>query len=194
MAEHDQSGFPREIFDELDHKLRHSDWQGGAPEAHGLLTGLACRGITAPQLQNRLFLFNSDEASLRTLLQGLFELVLRDLGSTTPTFDLLLPDDGQPVAHRSDELAGWCSGFIQGYLHDGEQALSAGSAEAREIIRDIVDISGMVHGLSGDAEEDTEAERSLVEIEEYLRAGVQFVYDEQVADLRGDAQPPAETH
>ena len=194
MSETGTPGFSREIYEQLDRKLRESPWQSGASEAHGLLTGLACRGISDTQVQNKLYLFNSDDPSLATLVQGLFELVLRDLKSSTPAFDLLLPGEDEAPSRRSDELAGWCSGFVQGYLHDGEHALSEGSAETREIIRDIMDISSMEHGLTGNPEEDSEAEKSLVEVEEYLRVAVQFVYDERVSDFTESTPAPTETH
>ncbi len=166
--------FQQKIYPELDRKLRLTPFNGGAPEAHGLLTGLACRGITVQNLQNKLYLFqfNSDQDS--TLLQGLFELILRDLQSSSLTYRLLLPDDGTSPVIRTDEIANWCGGYMQGFLHDGDSAFSDSNGTIREILQDIMDMGGLY--LEEASPE--EAEKSITEIEEYLRVGVQLIYDE----------------
>ncbi len=169
-----EMAFQQEIYPELDRKLRLTPFNGGAPEAHGLLTGLACRGITVQELQNKLWLFQLNSDQDLTLLQGLFELILRDLQSSTLTYHLLLPDDDTSPVIRTDEIANWCGGYVQGFCHDGEAALSNSNETTREILRDIMDMSGLY--LQESSRE--EAEKSMTQIEEYLRVGVQLIYDE----------------
>ncbi len=167
--------FQQKIYLELDQKLRLTAFNGGAPEAHGLLSGLACRGITVQDLQNKLWLFqlNSDDPD-SILLQGLFELILRDLQSSTLTYRILLPDDDSSPIIRTDEIANWCGGYMQGFLHDGDSAFSNSNETIREILEDIMDMGGL--HLQQDSME--EAEKSIAQIEEYLRVGVQLIYDE----------------
>ena len=165
--------FQQKIYQELDQKLRSTAFNSGAPEAHGLLTGLACRGVSVQELQNKLYLFqlNSDQDLI--LLQGLFELILRDLQSSTLTYHLLLPgDDTSPVV-RTDEIANWCGGYMQGFCHDGDTAFSDSNETIREMLQDIMNMGGLY--LEETSME--EAEKAMMEIEEYLRVGVQLIYD-----------------
>ena len=179
--------FQQKIYLELDRKLRLTSFNGGAPEAHGLLTGLACRGVTVQELQNKLYLFrlNSDQDLI--LLQGLFELILRDLQSSTLTYHLLLPDDDTNPVIRTDEIANWCGGYMQGFCHDGDSAFSDSNETIHEMLRDIMDMGGLY--LEEASQE--EAEKSIMEIEEYLRVGVQLIYDEITGiDKSGSARVP----
>ncbi len=169
--------FQQQIYPELERKLKSTSFNGGAAEAHGLLSGLACRGITVQELQNKLYLFQIDRNQDSILLQGLFELILRDLQSSTLTYHILLPDDDTSPIIRTDEIANWCGGYMQGFLHDGESAFSDSNETVREILRDIMNMGGLY--LEEASRE--EAEKSIAEIEEYLRVGVQLIYDE-VAD------------
>ncbi len=175
--------FQQKIYLELDRKLRLTPFNGGAPEAHGLLTGLACRGVTVQDLQNKLYLFQLDSDQDSILLQGLFELILRDLQSSTLTYRLLLPDDDVSPVIKTDEIANWCGGYMQGFFHDGESAFSGSHETIREILQDIMNMGGLY--LEEASRE--EAEKSIMEIEEYLRVGVQLIYDE----ITGAAQSGA---
>ena len=197
MSETAPGEFQRGIFNALDAKLRTSAWQSGAAEAHGLLTGLACRGVTGAELGGCLHLLRLGENAApdaeKLLLTGLFELVVRDLTSQQPVFNPLLADDDSPAAARAAELADWCSGFMQGFCHDGDHAAQTGSAEVREALRDVVEISGLQLGAGDSAEND----RSLTEIEEYLRVAIQLIFDERTGDAQAavpGGQGAAEIH
>lgn len=185
MSNQDPKQFQRKIYQNIDEKLRKSSWKSGASEAHGLLTGLACRGVTTQQLANKIYLFQveSDDAAgeYLTLLEGLFELIIRDLNSSQPTFDVLIPEDDDPLILRVDELTNWCGGYIQGFCHDGDHLIRQRSIEAQEMIQNIMDISGMQLGHTEIEAE--EQERALTEVEEFLRIGIQFIYDETVNNL-----------
>ncbi len=168
-----EMSFQQKIYPQLDHKLRTTPFNGGAPEAHGLLTGLACRGVTVQELRDKLYLFRLDSDQDFMLLQGLFEWILEGLQSSTLPYRLLLPDDHANPVMRVDEIANWCAGYTQGFFHDG--GAFPGSGESiDEMLRDIMDMGGL-HLQQADREE---AEKSITEIEEYLRIGVQLIYDE----------------
>ena len=194
MKEHDSRQFQRNIYLDLDQKLRKSGWNSGASEAHGLLTGLACRGVTGTQVINKLYLLRVAEDEDSTMLQGLFEFISRDLESTEPTFDPLFPDQETSIARRSDETANWCSGFIQGFCHDGSAAMNQGSTEVQELLQDVMNIGGMQAGTMqpDDSTDNGEEERALTEIEEYLRVGIQLIYDETVGFTRTAEQSAAD--
>ena len=194
MTENDPRQFQQKIYRELDEKLRSTGWKSGASEAHGLLTGLACRGVTSSQVTNRFYLFQVDEEEEIPVLQGLFELVSADLESSEPTFNLLLADGSSEITERIDEVANWCAGFLQGFCSDGSAVLKECSNEVQELIQDIMDISGMqADQPSANEEKDAEEEeRSLTEIEEYLRVGVQLIYDELVGISQSATHPAAD--
>ena len=46
-----------EIYKALNDKLRNTAWASGAAEAHGLLSALACCGVTDAQLPQQARLF-----------------------------------------------------------------------------------------------------------------------------------------
>lgn len=177
--------FPQKIYHELDQKLKSTDFNSGVSEAHGLLVGLACRGVAFEELQNKLYLFQLSGNEDLILLQGLFELILRDLQSSTPTFDLLLPADDVSLVIRADEISNWCGGYMQGFCHDGDYIFTDSNDTTREMLRDIMDIGGL-HIDEADREE---SEKALMEIEEYLRVGVQLIYDETTNSDKSTALP-----
>ena len=165
----------QKIYPELDRKLKATPFNGGAAEAHGLLSGLACRGVGARELHSKLYLFQLDNDQDSILLQGLFEWILRDLQSSALAYRLLLPDDDTGPVIRTDEIANWCGGYTQGFFHASD-AFPGDNETVHEMLRDIMDMGGLYLEKS-DREE---AEKSIMEIEEYLRVGVQLIYDEIV--------------
>lgn len=160
-----------QIYHELDAQLRASDWGGGAAEAHGLLTGLACYGLTRPNLGEKLYLFCVPPDHDATLFEGLFELILQDLNAANFVSHPLLPTPQAPTEHI-EAAANWCIGFIQGYYHAATPNTPKKTTPAQEVVDDIMIISGLTP-----TSPDETTEQSLMEIEEYLKVGVQLVYD-----------------
>jgi uncharacterized protein YgfB (UPF0149 family) len=95
------------------------------------------------------------------------------------TFMPLLPDDDTALPERVRALASWCSGFISGLGQGGatfEGALSE-SDEVTEIVGDLIEIgkASLDVEASGDAES---AEAAYAEVAEFVRVGVQIVFEE----------------
>ena len=166
--------FQANIFADLDRKLRQSSWQSGASEAHGLLSGLACRGIRSEQLRAKAWLLQLTEPDDLALLDGLYDWLLRDLHSDGFEFQLLLPGEDAGCARHAESLADWCGGFVQGFLHDGDARIDAFPAAVREALDDIIAISRLDTRAPGD----DDSERQLLEIEEYLRVAAQVIFEE----------------
>jgi len=170
------------LYTSLDEKLREIGWDSGVSEVHGLLTGLACRGLSAHHIGNKMYLFELDAEQDCTPLQALYELVLQNLESDDPVFDLMLPDDEESAFRRADEIANWCSGFAQGFCHDGEISVLQKQGPVKEMFDDIMSIARIQADLP-DNEADREGEdRALSEIEQYLRVGIQLIYEEMAAN------------
>lgn len=168
--------FRAEIYQHLDRKLRGSRFGGGASEAHGLLSALACRGICSERLRAKAYLLQLTEPADLNLIEGLHEMIVRDLHADGFRFNLLLPGDQASAARKTAALADWCGGFLQGFLHDhdGEAQLTDFPATVREAIDDIIAISRAdAPPPPGEA-----LERQLLEIEEYLRVATQLIFEE----------------
>ena len=64
--------------------------------------------------------------------------------------------------------------------------MNQGSTEVQELLQDVMNIGGMQAGVMqpDDSTDIGEEERALTEIEEYLRVGIQLIYDETVGFTR----------
>lgn len=92
-------------------------------------------------------------------------------------FTLLLPGDDESIAERTGALADWARGFALALLRGDELTLESLEGDSAEVVRDLLKISDARPGE--DSEED---ERALVELEEYMRVGVQLVFEELQPD------------
>ncbi|MYB35224.1 MAG: UPF0149 family protein [Gammaproteobacteria bacterium] len=171
-----------ELYAGLDEKLRDIGWDSGVPEAHGLLTGLACRGFSAKHIGNKMYMFELDSGQDSASLQALYELVLKNLESDDPVFDLMLPGDDESAFRRADEIANWCSGFAQGFCHDGDMSILQRTGPVKEMFDDIMSIARIQTDFSDDEVERQGENRALTEIEQYLRVGIQLIYEEMAVN------------
>lgn len=98
-------------------------------------------------------------------------------------FALLLPGDDATVAERTAALADWARGFAVALLRGNELTPERLGGDSTEVVQDLMKISEARPGE--DSEED---ERALTELVEYMRVGVQLVFEE----LQPDAQEQAD--
>ncbi len=177
--------FQQKIYRDLDEKLKSTPWNSGAAEAHGLLTGLACRGVRTENIASKVYLFRVDNPEGTTLFEGMLELVLRDLQSEEPTFNLLLPPEEAGNKEIAFAISDWCQGFLQGFCFDGETEINRQGEDIQELINDMIEIGNIdVTSIEENNEED---EKSLVELEEYLRVGIQGIYDRNTGPLNSSS-------
>jgi len=92
-------------------------------------------------------------------------------------FSLLLPQDEAPIDERAASVADWARGFVLALLRGEQLRLEDLNADSGEFLRDLFKISEAA--ADGGAEEE---ERALAEIEEYMRVGVQLVFEELQPD------------
>ncbi len=182
---------PNMTFEELDDALGACHASLSGAEAHGSLCGtLAVRGQWQPEHWIAELIPERGESDRERAAVELLELVFIETQSTLVRdqmeFQPLLPGDDTPIAGRVEALAAWCSGFLHGLGAGGLKEGSDLPAEVQEIVRDFVEMSQAVV----DPEETEEAnEEAYVELQEYLRASAQLVYETLVLDRpgRGDA-------
>ena len=122
-----------------------------------------------------------DEAAAGALLlERLTELLAQTraiLADTEFGFVPAAPGDTGSLGQQLEGLTDWCRGFLLGFSAGGNRELRALSPEAREFLEDMVQMSDAeLEAEDGDAEGEA---RALAELVEYLRAGVQLLYDER---------------
>jgi uncharacterized protein len=158
-----------------------------AAEAHGTLTGGLC-ATGDYHLDDWLREILPEGRADPAAAAALYELYAATAGSLVEIdmqFEPLLPADAQPIAARTAALAEWCQGFLYG--------LGAGSipdagrlpGEVGEFVRDLAEITR----ASVDASQDDDSnESAYAELVEFVRVGVQLLYEELAPARRA---PPA---
>lgn len=183
--------------DELQRQLRAVGADAEAAEAHGEFCGRACLGgATAIREWQKALLPEADASDvLAQECSGSLELLAADtllkLEAGDLGFQLLLPDDDEPLQARTAALADWCHGFMQGLVvagaaDQGRAADMLDEALPDEILDDFSEITKA--GAASDAGE--EGEQAYAELVEYVRVSAQLIYDE-LAALRGGSASAA---
>ncbi len=162
-------------------------------ECHGLLCGLwsASGGVG---LEEWLRLMRSEDlgagappapspparpSASEAVLQRLYKETVTQLEDPEFGLRLLLPDDEQPLAMRTEALADWCKGFLFGLGVGGVENYRQTPPAVQEIIKDFTEITRAYHEDEGDDEVD---ESSFMEVMEYVRVGAMLVYEELQAE------------
>ncbi len=162
-------------FNELAQALAGAGCQTEAAECHATLTGLLCAGGSLPQDWMAQISGGGDSLDdCRAELEALRSGVTAALASDSLEFDLLLPDDDEPLEIRTDALGHWCQGFLYGLTLGGIEAGQALPGDVGEVVSDFSRLSEVRH--EGEASE--EDETSYTEICEFVRVGTQLVFEE----------------
>lgn len=167
-------------FDDIDLALEDIGAAQGAAAIHGLLSGLACAGAELPDARLCALMAEAldvdlpadtvrDLLAMNRTLRSQFED--EDLG-----FELLLPEDDQPLADRVRCMAEWCDGFLGGF---GQGSGNRSDADLTPDVRDLIASLGeFTRAEVGDETEGEEAERDFAELVEYLRIAAMTIFTE----------------
>ena len=171
-------------YDALGRALRGAGASTDAAEAHGIVCGVICasggKQATAwvPLLLGEVAGERKKEAAaLSKSLLVVHERTLGELTSPGFEFDLLLPPDDCELLQRVEALAQWCRGYVLGLVAGGVTSQAALRGDAAEVLQDLIKISDVTTG-EGQSEEQ---ERDFAELKEYVRVGVQAIFDERDA-------------
>lgn len=158
--------------------LRSLGFRLDAAEYHGALCGMLCVQDSPPDDLGLDMDSPADAEQVpaaRRQLQQLRKSSLGNLCDPDSGFVPLLPDDDEDLNRRVEALAQWCDGFLYGLATKPALDLNQGSAELREIVNDLVQISRA--GVEDEEDPDENAdENAYMELVEYVRAGVQLVF------------------
>ena len=161
-----------------------------AAEAHGMLAGCLCgaSGYRFEDWLREILPEGRTDADATETLYALYAASADALLQPDMEFELLLPSDAQPLEARTAALAEWCQGFLYG--------LGAGSipdahrlpGDAGEIVRDFAEITRA--GVDAEAGEESN-ESAYAELVEFVRVGVQLLFEELASARRPPPGPLA---
>jgi len=146
-------------------------------ECHGVLCGMLCspEGFEAQDWLQYLTGYpelHGVRLGTDSALLDLLQSTLRGMDSDDFGFELLLPDDDEPLIVRTDALGGWCRGFLSGF--GTTRGAAATSNESQEFLGDLYRIS-QVDPQDADGEV---GEHAFQEIVEYARMGAILLREE----------------
>lgn len=148
-----------------------------AAEAHGTLAGALC-ALVPYRLEDWLAEIlpeGVDYPDTENALRSLYEETVAALSGPSMQFELLMPDDDRPLQERTRALTSWCTGFLYGLGSNGAADPERLPGDLGEIVRDLTEITR----ADVDADDGAEAnEAALAELVEFVRVGVQLVFDE----------------
>jgi hypothetical protein len=176
----DTTAHPRPDYDAIEAKLAAAIVTASAAEIHGLLTGWLCAppsagGDGAAFLRKQLVAEHPTAARLvDELAAELSDWTRAQLADPGFGFTPLLPDESEGIARQTEALADWCQGFVYGLAEAGVRDLHRLPKDVREFLEDMLSLAGAESDAT--ASEEDEA-RALAELVEYVRVGVQLVYE-----------------
>jgi uncharacterized protein len=148
-----------------------------AAEAHGTLTGCLCAlGDYGFEDWLRDILPEGQlQPGAADALHELYSATCGALENTDMEFEPLLPSDAQPLDARTAALAEWCQGFLYGLGSGAIPDVGGLPGEVGEIVRDLAEIS---HAGVEPGQDDESNETAYAELVEFVRVGVQLVFEE----------------
>jgi uncharacterized protein len=174
-------------FNDLQRALTQAHALTDAAEAHGTLVGALCAArCSLTDWLAEVLPEDCADDSAAAGLRAVFESTAAALGEGALAFQPLLPTDDASIELRAAALGEWCTGFLYG-LGAGAAVPEASvlSGDAGEVLRDLTEITH----VDVDPDDDLEtSEAAYAELVEFVRVGVQLLYD-HLQPVR--EQPPA---
>src|SRR5579862_6680799 len=164
-------------YSEIQSTLAASHALADAAEAHGTLAGALC-ALVPYRLEDWLAEIlpdGSGDGGADPALQTLYDATVAALSDGQMDFEPLIPPENRPIEERTQALTAWCSGFLYGLGTNGAADPQRLPGDLGEIVRDLTEITR----ADVDATDTAEAnESALAELVEFVRVGVQLVFDE----------------
>jgi len=164
-----------------------------AAEAHGTLSGCLC-ATSGYRLEDWLKEILPDGHATPEAAAGLEELYAATADALLQPdmeFELLLPADSQPIDVRTAALAQWCQGFLYGLGAGAIPDASELPGDVGEIVRDFIEITRA--GVDARQSEESN-ESAYAELVEFVRVGVQLLFEELGVARRPPAPAGAPLH
>jgi uncharacterized protein len=161
---------------------------GDASQFHGSLCGACCGAPdAAPALWVERALAGDDAGAPRRLAPER-RAELAEVGAQLRAalvrgemeFAPVLPEDDVALLERALALARWCDAFLYAIALGDAAGLRALEGEAAEVLADFGQIARALDGVNpGEIDTETDSdEGAYVDLVEYVRVGVQLIYEE----------------
>jgi uncharacterized protein YgfB (UPF0149 family) len=180
-------------YSHIQELLRQERSLAEAAEAHGTLAGCLC-AASEYRFEDWLkeILPDGRAAPATTApLKALFDATASALLQPDMEFELLLPEDAQPIDARTAALAQWCQGFLYGLGAGAIPDATELPGDVGEIVRDFVEITRA--GVDEEQGEESN-ENAYAELVEFVRVGVQLLFEELASARRPSAPARAPLH
>ena len=169
-----------DIF-KLENSLQKAEADYSAAEAQAIACGMLAVNISADRIAWIQLIFgeikanDSNQVEAIKLTGELHDHCKRQLQDPNLAFELLMPDEDEPLLLRVSTLQEWCNGFLLGIGLSGINNHKTLPEDSRELLADFTEI-----GTSGnfDLENEASSEEALAEISEYVRMGVLLINEE----------------
>jgi uncharacterized protein YgfB (UPF0149 family) len=164
-----------------------------AAEAHGTLTGCLCSTV-AYRFEDWMLEILPDGSAgpaATQVLLDLFRSTNVSLGEAQMEFAPLLPLDEEPIEARAAALGAWCQGFLYGLGTSSLTDATVLPGDVGEVVRDLTEIT---HVAADNAESLESNEGAYAELVEFVRAGVQLLFDELEPLRREPSRPEGLLH
>lgn len=168
-------------FDDLEHALMKINAAAEAAEAQGLICGILCAlgRVDKASWVQQVIGEAADPGDLlmhevKEQLDALYQESMLSLYDEDYGFQMFLPDDEASIEERIQAISEWCQGFLLGFSMRSLESIDDESRQEIEaLLEDFVEVTRIDAEAS---EDDNEDEESLLEIEEYIRMGVIFIF------------------
>jgi uncharacterized protein YgfB (UPF0149 family) len=161
-----------------------------ASEAHGTLAGCLCAAVHY-RFEDWLLEILPDGRARPVATAALREVFAETAGALEAPdmrFQLLLPEDAQPIDARASALAQWCQGFLYGLGTSVIQDPGGLPGDVGDIVRYFSEITRA--GIDTRQSEESN-ETDYADLVEFVRVGVQLVFLE-LGPLRDQRSPPGQ--
>lgn len=159
-------------------------------ELHGIMCGyLSAGAVQKGDTYLRALLAHQKDVTIRTAAPMLFEVYAisqQQIEDSGFAFQLLLPDEDEPLLERVKSFSEWCDGFTQGIRMAGVELDAFQDDDAQDAIEHITEFAELDPDSLAFDEED---ERALTEISEYARMAVLHIYSDLTASHQGLDDP-----
>ncbi len=167
-------------FTQIEATLALSGVELTAAEIHGTVVGAIANHMKSGITPDLLKLIEPEAdaqdgrfSQLTELLYDLYRENSEYLLESKEDFELVLPDEDSSLDERTEGVASWAKGYLLGLLYNSAFSLDQIPESGPEIVRDIMQISEAAAGADSEKEEDW----ALAELQEYLKVGVQLIFE-----------------
>jgi len=168
-----------------------------ASELHGVMCGYLCASASSQAegyLRALLVNEQKNEAMQRTAtlaIYGLFHYSQQQINTMDFAFQMLLPDEHEPLIERARAFSEWCQGFTEGLTMSEISYDQLLEEESREALQHMVEFAEL------DCESldvDDEDESALMEVSEYARMAVLRLFADLDTNQQGKKSESNSTH